>query len=40
MTVEDNFNYMMSVALSNAKQRSIQQNLDKIKTMLMIWTLF
>ena len=31
MTVEDNFNHMMSVALSNAKQRSIQQNLDKIK---------
>ena len=31
MTVEDNLNRMMSVALSNAKQRSIQQNLDKIK---------
>lgn len=31
MTVEDNFKHMMSVALSNAKQRSIQQNLDKIK---------
>lgn len=31
MTVEDNLKHMMSVALSNAKQRSIQQNLDKIK---------
>lgn len=31
MTVEDRFDHMMSVALSNAKQKSIQQNLDKIK---------
>ena len=29
MDIESKLDYMKSVALSNAKQRSIQQNLDK-----------
>ena len=31
MDIESKLDYMKSVALSNAKQRSIQQNLDKIE---------
>ena len=31
MDIESKLDYMKSVAFSNAKQRSIQQNLDKIE---------
>ena len=31
MDIESKLDYMKSVALANAKQRSIQQNLDKIE---------
>ena len=31
MDIESKLDYMKSVAFSNAKQRSIQQNLDKIQ---------
>ena len=40
MDIESKLDYMKSVALANAKQRSIQQNLDKNRRMLMIWILF
>ena len=31
MDIESKLDYMKSVALANAKQRSIQQNLDKMR---------